>query len=405
MYTEYFNTRLKKLVIMDKNRIHKLGKLVQNCFFYIIFTFIISLLINDIFPEFDNKKPKLIILFEVILQILILCLLIFYLRKIVLLFPYIFSKFNNLSLDQTDISSQYSEIIIIMIIIISTQGQLFKKINYLFFYINNKSNEYDLDQLQITKQTKQIVNQPSNDMIQNIPNNNTVDKNKENNDDYNNQTEKIPRYEPLITTNYVNPSYNPIEIDKKQFEYYTNKNLKPVEKGSMQHFLSNLQKNIVGLDSPSNLHYSSYYLPSQNSNQINENFKSFNSFEINQNNLLSNNDSNDNTSNFKNNLDKEIEHFQNNIDQILNKPDLKILDQTNSRVSNLSQSKSSSVPTSKSIEKKLIEDYFPKKNHNYDNNNIQSNNNLVKNFNIDNNSPIRVPDYNSLINQAYSNTK
>lgn len=393
MYTEYFNNRLKKLVIMDKNRMHKLGKLLQNCFLYIIFTFIISLLINDIFPEFNNKKSKLIILLEVILQILVLCILIFYLRKIILLFPYFFIKDHNLLSKQNDISSQYSEIMIIMIIIISTQGQLFKKINYLFFFVNNKSSEYDLNQIQV------------NDNNKDIPIENKIPKNNDQNKNNINQTEKIPDYKPLIPSNYINPYYNPIDIDKKQLEYYTDMKLKPFQKGSMQHFLSNLQKNIVGLDSPSNLHYSSYYLPSQNSNQINENFEKTNSIEnnleSNPNNLQSNHN-NKSYNNNQNNLDKEIEHFQNNINKIINQSNNhNIFDQSNSKISTLSQNNSSFIPTSKSIEKKLIEDYFPKKNQNYDNNNNSHStvSSLTKNFN--NNNPIKVPEYNSLINQAY----
>jgi hypothetical protein len=136
MYSEFFNKRLKKFIAFDGIRLHKIGRLSQNCFLYLIFTFVIGLLLNDIFPKFENSKTNNIIILEVIGQIIVLAILIFYLRKIVLLFPYAFSTFTDMSFDQPDISSQYAEQAIILLVIISTQRHLLKKIHYLYEVYN-----------------------------------------------------------------------------------------------------------------------------------------------------------------------------------------------------------------------------------------------------------------------------
>ena len=144
MYSEFFNKRLKKFIAFDGIRLHKIGRLTQNCFLYLIFTFVIGLLLNDIFPKFDNEKTNNKIILEIIGQMLVLAILIFYLRKIVLLFPYAFTKFADMSFDQPDISSQYAEQAMILMVIISTQRHLLKKIHYLYETYNaNKVDEED----------------------------------------------------------------------------------------------------------------------------------------------------------------------------------------------------------------------------------------------------------------------
>lgn len=177
MYSDFFNNRLKKFIAFDGIRLHKLGRLTQNCFLYLIFTFVIGLILNDIFPKFDNTKTNNRIILEVIAQILVLAILIFYLRKIVLLFPYAFTTFTDMSLEQPDISSQYAEQAIILIVIISTQRHLLKKIHYLYETYNaSRSDSEEEENKDNEQQKKPIQNQqqptplPKNSMKQNNPN-------------------------------------------------------------------------------------------------------------------------------------------------------------------------------------------------------------------------------------------
>lgn len=157
MYSDFFDKRLKKFIAFDGLRLHKLGRLTQNCFLYLIFTFVIGLILNDIFPKFDNTKTNNRIILEVIGQILVLAIFIFYLRKIVLLFPYAFTKFTDMSFDQPDISSQYAEQAIILIVIMSTQRHLLKKIHYLYETYNagRVENEEEENKNEDTQPTPQ----------------------------------------------------------------------------------------------------------------------------------------------------------------------------------------------------------------------------------------------------------
>ncbi len=403
MYSKYFNDRLKKLVIMDKYRFHKLGKLIQNSFFYVIFTFIIGLIVNDIFPPFDNLKNKSKILIEVILQILLLSIFIFYLRKVVLLFPYLFEKNIDTSKFNDDLSSQYSEIVIILIIIISTQGQLFKKINYLFLHINNKSTEYDLNLLnnnQDKNNDQKIIKYHKDNNIkinvQNKVQDNIQDKQKQHLNEDNNEIKLTPlnitKYNSIKKDNNIEKGNN-LQIDNSQ-------KIENIEKGSMQNFLHNLQNNISALESPTNLHYSSYYLPSQDTTKLTENYRDYKNMEL----RAINNQINDQQSNFNNveelfnqqnqQMNDKIENFSNNINR---SNDLIYQNNFNSK-KNINSSYV--VPTSSTLQKKMIDDYFPRNNKdNYSTSikDIKS----IDNQDINNNNPIKIPDYNSLINDAY----
>ena len=71
-------------------------------------------------------------------------------------------------------------------------------------------------------------------------------------------------------------SFNILNIEKdKNLQIDNSQKIENIEKGSMQHFLHNLQNNISALESPTNLHYSSYYLPSQDTTKLTENYRNY----------------------------------------------------------------------------------------------------------------------------------
>lgn len=408
MYSKHFNDGLKKLVIMDKDRINKLGKLIQNSFLYIIFTLIIALIINDIFPPFDNFKNKSIILGEVILQILLLSIFIFYLQKVVLLFPYIFDKFTNSSNINQSSSIQYSEIIIITIIIISTQGQLLKKINYLFLHLNNKSTEYDLNILNTQSNgnnDQKIIKYCQDKNIKiNIQDNNHKIKN----DDSQNKVTNLNLTKYDIPNNDKKNNHQINQFNNNDLIQSNENNHQKDDKGTVKHFLKNLQNNISALEAPSHLHYSSYYLPSQDSKNLSQNYRNNNHLEsLGIREQFTNNDQvkyNNVEQLFKQqnqNMNDKIENLSNRINDSSD-----LLSNNNLNMPNKNSS-SYIVPTSPTIKKKLIEDFFPKNNNNeYSTslNDLHNNyNSDINKLNLNNNNLIKIPDYNSLMNEAHQN--
>lgn len=393
MYTQYFNNRLKKLVLFDSTRINKIGKLLQNNFLYLIFTFIAGLIVNDIFPKFDEFKKKNAIFIEIILQILVISIFVFYLRKVVLLVPYIFSKYSNISSDDTDHSSQYSEITIILIVIISTQGQLLKKINYLFNHFNTNSDNKPKNLANIPNEKENVSTSDNNDSLNMI-------KDQENNENINLNNEDR-------NLNNEDRNLNSENISREKYE-------KKIEKGSMGHFLSNLHHNITALDSPSDLHYSSYYLPSNNPNQLNQNRPS-NTLEH-----FGLRDQFSNIQNHFNNSDSNFYHSQNNINSNIENLSIKnpltssinnfqnetnnsnISNQANNLQNNYYEQKNNNIEdfiTSPLVKKKSIDEYFPRSS-NQENNSFSTKISDLK-YNVDNTS-LKTADYNSLMNTAQS---
>lgn len=263
MNTDNFNKGLKKLLTLDSIRLIKIGILGQHVLLYAFFTFIIGLILNDIMPDYDKSKSKLTILMEVLIHLIILSFFIYYLRIIVMMFPFII-KVNNFDSSRIDLSILYSEIIIIVIMVIATQMKLIKKINFLFKSLNKddfgiENNNLNIQDEKFLNKENQFNNQKSNDMLLN-KNNAKIEKFSLNND------------------------LNQPTIEKK-------------DENNFKTLISKIKNNIQALDSNSNLKFSSldshYNYPINQNNQnifldqspnIRENFSNLNHSYLNSNN-------------------------------------------------------------------------------------------------------------------------
>ena len=132
MINPYVKNRFNKLIAHDKIRSSKLLEILQYGTLYSIVSLFVGYYINKLFPEFDQKneikktKKKLII--EVILQSLLAAYAVFYIRKLVKLFPFVFSLTENYRPNGT---SEFDGEIIIAIIFVATQTKIMHKIEYL----------------------------------------------------------------------------------------------------------------------------------------------------------------------------------------------------------------------------------------------------------------------------------
>lgn len=106
-----FQDRLNRLISLDNIRLLKFAEIFQYCILYIIFVFIITYIIDKTYFDIikiDLLKEKSLlhfieILILVIFETFILTLILFYIRKIVLLFPSIGTIYNKKFIPHTTI--------------------------------------------------------------------------------------------------------------------------------------------------------------------------------------------------------------------------------------------------------------------------------------------------------------
>ena len=155
MYKEYFQGRFNKLILMDKSVISKLLQIVQYSLLYVFFGIFIGSFVSNLFPEFDPEKSSYDTIKEIILQFIVLAVAIYYIRKIVKLFPYAgpseksikndnMSFFTNKDKEiNINLSTLSAGELIFTIVLISTQRDLLKKIESISNIVKEKINDFN----------------------------------------------------------------------------------------------------------------------------------------------------------------------------------------------------------------------------------------------------------------------
>jgi len=126
VYKKYFDNRLKKLTTFNKIRLYKLLEISQYIILYLLISIPVSVVLEEIFPDVDESKPIWKIMIEIIAQMVIMGILIFYLMKIVKLVPFIFMS------DKSYIEHkifEYEGTITISLVMLGTQKNLVSKIH------------------------------------------------------------------------------------------------------------------------------------------------------------------------------------------------------------------------------------------------------------------------------------
>ena len=141
MTLQNLSESLESILRYDKSRLNTVGRLLQNSVIYIVLVFLFGTLIEDIFPNFQEKdKPSSLIILEIFGQLLLISFIIFYLQKIVDRIPYIgMSDFDN-----DDVSLPYCEQFLIFVVLISTQSNLIKKIKYIYNLFGNPRSQKEV---------------------------------------------------------------------------------------------------------------------------------------------------------------------------------------------------------------------------------------------------------------------
>lgn len=128
-FSEYNAERFNRLIKMDSIRRYRLLEIVQYTTLYTMITLAIAPRLDELFPELDMKKNYSTILFESILQIVVLSVCIFYIKKIVKLIPPLGLLMNPSFIVGT--TREYHGEMVMSLVLVYAQKKLTSKINYL----------------------------------------------------------------------------------------------------------------------------------------------------------------------------------------------------------------------------------------------------------------------------------
>lgn len=133
----YFKRRLDSLTTFDEVRVMKLLEIFQYSTIYFVLGFFLGATLETLFPKFDEKKPVWDVVLEVFGQLLTFAIMVFYVRKLVKLVPFLFVINFDLNGDgkigkyRPYSTTEYEGELTIGIVVIASQVNLLKKIDLL----------------------------------------------------------------------------------------------------------------------------------------------------------------------------------------------------------------------------------------------------------------------------------
>jgi len=129
MSIAYSMDRFKNLLRIDFIRLLRVCEISQYTILYAFVTLFIAPRLDKLFPSFDKKKSSFELFIEVIFQLTMVSILIFYIRKIVKIIPPIGSILTPMYKIGT--TSEYNGGIIIGLVLVHSQHNLSVKIEEL----------------------------------------------------------------------------------------------------------------------------------------------------------------------------------------------------------------------------------------------------------------------------------
>jgi len=142
---DHVKERVRSLFLLNEVRVMELFESLQYGLGYLILSFLSGISLDYAFPRYDENKNKWTVLGEVIAQCLTLIIVVYYVRKIVKIMPFLFVIQWDLDGDgkvpmyKPYEASEYGGELMIAIVLIGTQLNLIKKIDlvsrYLYHYL------------------------------------------------------------------------------------------------------------------------------------------------------------------------------------------------------------------------------------------------------------------------------
>ena len=145
MSIAYSMNRLKNLLRIDFIRLLRLCEISQYTILYALITLLIAPRLDKLFLKLDKKKSSFNLFIEVIFQLTVVSVLIFYIRKLVKIIPPVGSLITPIYKIGT--TTEYNGGIIIGLVLVHSQSNLTAKINELMKRIEIVEKETMDDEL------------------------------------------------------------------------------------------------------------------------------------------------------------------------------------------------------------------------------------------------------------------
>ncbi len=126
--SKYFYQRLADLLAFDNTRVNQILELTQYSITYSISTIILGLIMNITFPAYDNKITTWRLFGEIIIELAVLTIAVFYIRKLNQLIPFMFHISNGTSSYKPYMTTEYQGEIALSIIFVGVQFRLVRKL-------------------------------------------------------------------------------------------------------------------------------------------------------------------------------------------------------------------------------------------------------------------------------------
>lgn len=131
-WKDYSKERLNKLFLMNDVRGMEILESLQYGILYSVSAFLIGVSIDWAFPNFNEETKTHTLAWEVILQSLLVIVVVFYMRKLIKVVPFLFAfHWSGASKYRPYESAEYSGEVILSLIFFSTQFNLIKKLDLL----------------------------------------------------------------------------------------------------------------------------------------------------------------------------------------------------------------------------------------------------------------------------------
>ena len=113
---------------VDSKLVNKISEILFYSILYVLFSIYVGILINSMFPTFDDKKNDLAILIEVLLQSSVTAVSVFYIRRFVNLIPFPILFGDKVEPNE---AINFTGEVMFSVVFVSTQVKIIEKIAYL----------------------------------------------------------------------------------------------------------------------------------------------------------------------------------------------------------------------------------------------------------------------------------
>ena len=125
---EHMIKKFRYFARFDSKIINRVSEILFYSILYVLFSIYVGILINSMFPDFDDQKNDLAILIEVLLQSSVTAVSVFYIRRFVNMVPFPI-LFGDKVIQNEAVN--FTGEVMFSVVFVSTQVKIIEKIAYL----------------------------------------------------------------------------------------------------------------------------------------------------------------------------------------------------------------------------------------------------------------------------------